>query len=735
MNRFRTLFSILPIDSVIQDEFENGRLSNRVLPVTKFQEIQRIARKNRIEHDDQVQKLLEAASVLDGRESRTAKRKMRQIKQAVNNRAVQKSKRPFEEPSKPPNYWKELLYLGETEQGQELYWPVDDIVHLGYFAKSRGGKTTFFRDKMIQIDQLDSDVTWWSIDFNQDYRHLANRADVDVTVFPFDKLRLNPLKPPPGVSFDRWRQAFAEIFADSQALLDASENFTDAEVHELYDAYKEITDDALKELYPENKVRGSGPQKADYPTLTDLQRAINGKNFSNGSKEGRYSSTVENRVGNIVRNSFHTVDCVHGHQLEELLDRNVVFELDVLKSNVAPFWVELLFAWEQEYRVAANHDDSRVRHIWFQDELKNIHSKYKEQQIDSGEPVITERFARSRNQGMSSWGADQLPRRITEAFLGNLNVLLLGPYTDHTQFQVVAESLGITQDRHQRREAWNLEVGEAVIQLPGRPPYKLASMPIRNVDENVTDEMVVELCRDDWRRFLHDKEDPSFGSSVSVEEASDKPKTSEEPAESPVEVDVELSDAGQQLVRSIAENPTTFLTERYNDFSSNYMGNKAKKELLSNDLVEEVEVSTKQGRGKLLDFTDRGHTYLEDQGIEIELTSRGGIAHLYWQERIRERLEELGYASQLEHQDRDVYGLKNSDVAVEVAMGKNQREVEHIEDAIERGYGKIVVAGQNPEVKGYVRRKAEEEGLDEEHVVFSTVVEVANMDEITALQQ
>lgn len=47
----------------------------------------------------------------------------------------------------------------------------------------------------------------------------------------------------------------------------------------------------------------------------------------------------------------------------------------------------------------------------------------------------------------------------------------------------------------------------------------------------------------------------------------------------------------------------------------------------------------------------------------------GGIEHKYWQHRIKDWFEKHDYASKLEFQNLDVYGLVDDhDVAVEVAM-------------------------------------------------------------------
>jgi ferredoxin-NADP reductase len=91
-------------------------------------------------------------------------------------------------------------------------------------------------------------------------------------------------------------------------------------------------------------------------------------------------------------------------------------------------------------------------------------------------------------------------------------------------------------------------------------------------------------------------------------------------------------------------------------------------------------------------------------------------------------LESQGYEAVLEARDRDVYGQsENQDIAVEVAMGGNEREIDHLENALEQDYGRIIVVCRSKQVKAYIQRKANERDLDPENFSVCTFNSMVDM--------
>lgn len=78
----------------------------------------------------------------------------------------------------------------------------------------------------------------------------------------------------------------------------------------------------------------------------------------------------------------------------------------------------------------------------------------------------------------------------------------------------------------------------------------------------------------------------------------------------------------------------------------------------------------------------------------------------------------MGWAAELELFDADVYvNMNDSELAVEVAMGNNPREIEHVEKHLER-FDTVWVACRNQEIREGLAQRLEENGLADEPVVF-----------------
>lgn len=689
--------------------------------MASFESIHRIVSTHNLEGDEEVQEWLQKASRLEHSDSATADKALEAIHSKVSQIAAEKLQQPFPEPQYTVDWWDDQFHLGTTEQGSDVYLSADQLAqHAAVLAQSGWGKTTLFRRFMKQLS--DTDIQFTAFDLNGDYRHLANRDDIDLIVIPIEKLRFNPLKPPPGVDFALWKNTVAEIFADSQALLNASENFTDEQLSELYQSYLDIASDALEDLDSKTGEIGGG-KRGTYPTLIDLETAIDEQGYHPSDPKKSYQSRVLNRVGGIIRSASKTVDCVHGHDLETLLtEYNVVFELDGLRTTTQNFFMEMMYAWILDYRNAQNHGDEQLRHITIWDECKTIFSKYKEMSSDAGLPEIDDRFDKSRNYGEASIGADQEPLKLTDSFLSNTFVKVLGTSLDSKQFNRAAKSMGLDEDHLQRREARSIDTPYALVKIGTLGPFKV-KLPRFDVDEDVTDEMLEELYLDQWNQLLHPDTTPIFGSSKDSKEFSSRPKNKPEYGKETKEGDLDLTDQSKHLLEDVAQNPTRILSERYKEFTSSYQGNKAKKELLEKDLISETKITG--GSGTLLDFTDKGHDCLKQNNIELAWEGRGDIEHLYWQRLIQDRLEELGFETDIEYQNRDVYGQRSSsDIAVEVALGANQREIQHLEDALQQGYDNILVAARTPQVENYIKRNSSESDLPLEQIEFCAVTTV-----------
>lgn len=104
--------------------------------------------------------------------------------------------------------------------------------------------------------------------------------------------------------------------------------------------------------------------------------------------------------------------------------------------------------------------------------------------------------------------------------------------------------------------------------------------------------------------------------------------------------------------------------------------------------------------------------------IEVEHNGRGGVIHRYWQKRIKEAFEEAGWHAFIEKFDADVYvNMGNQELVVEVAMGNNERELEHMEKHLDKEFT-VWVACRSEEIREELKQRMKENDLETESVVF-----------------
>jgi len=503
----------------------------------------------------------------------------------------------------------------------------------------------------------------------------------------------------------KWVQVFTEIFSHATSLLSGSKNYLLSAVIELYKEYNLFKDNT----HP-------------FPALQDLHQLITGQGVNYTRKKSNYLDTVANRLEPLTLVTGHIFNCSKGYPIEDLMQKKVVFEFDGLNRDIQRFLQEILFAYVYEYQFAQGNRSGDLELLIFVDEAKQTFSVYLERQDASGIPEIDDLTARARQFGIGLVAADQEATKLTDSLKANTKTKVLLPVGDQKQFNEITESIDLTS--LQEKYAQDLDTGEAIIKHGNKDPVPV---DLQNHETGtVTEEELIEHQRQKWQNlsFKHRK-DPSFSSSETTDADSQVGSDQLETGESAESVQIEISDEAESLLEDIAENPLRFVTERYEDLSlSYYKGNEAKKELVDNELISEETVGSGQSQGTMFDLTEKARRYLEEQDVNVQWKGRGSVRHLYWQDQIKELLEETGWDAYIEKLNADVYGIQDeNEIAVEVALGVNDREIDHIEDHLETGW-RTVVAARNHSVKKGLERKLEDSDLDQTEVLTTTVREL-----------
>jgi len=381
---------------------------------------------------------------------------------------------PFKESTPNVGHTDNHIRLGETLHRNQVYAIEEDDLskHFLGVGKTGSGKTTAINNVLLQLS-----VPWWAFDRKQDYRHLINKRD-DILVIPWTRLRFNPLKPPEGVGLVRWTMVLSEIFSHATDLLSGSKNYILNHVLELYKQYN---------LFRE--------RSEPYPSLFELRELMEADKVNYVRKTSNYRDTVLNRVDPMTQVTGPIFDCSKGYNIEELMQRNVVFEFGGLNRDIQNFIQEILFAYLYEYLF---HNQSRtggLQLVLVMDEAKQIFSYKKEQSDAAGIPEIDDLTARAREFGLGLIVSDQEATKLTDSIKANTDTKLLLPTGDHRQFKSIAESMNLSQ--LQRNYSQSLKVGQAIVQHGFHEPVPV-ELDYVDVEKDVTNEDLKQHQEEKW---------------------------------------------------------------------------------------------------------------------------------------------------------------------------------------------------------------------------------------------
>jgi len=299
----------------------------------------------------QLTQRLEELRLEDHPQAKKLLRRLTYAKQVGNESAVQRTKTrlliliqqyqeyPFTETIPGNSYEDNVIELGKTLHNNQVYAIKEEDLtkHLLAVGQSGSGKTTSINNILLQLT-----TPFWAFDRKRDYRHLINERD-DILVLPWNRLRFNPLKPPENVGIIRWSMVLSEILSHSTDLLSGSRNYVLSNLIELYKQYDLFNDRA-----------------PPYPSLNELKSLMKGDKVNFVRKTSNYRDTVLNRIEPMTEVTGPIFNCSQGYSIEQLLQRNVVFEFGGLNRDIQNFIQEILFAYIYEY-LLENGDRTRPR--------------------------------------------------------------------------------------------------------------------------------------------------------------------------------------------------------------------------------------------------------------------------------------------------------------------------------------------------------------------------------------
>jgi len=519
-----------------------------------------------------------------------------------------------------------VIPLGNVMQGDQALWPFcinkEEVnQHLLITGRSGSGKTTL----IMQITQslMVQEIPFIILDYKLDYRCLAS-VFPNLIVMNWKDMKINLLEPPPGVSFQEWKQQFLNIFGHVQGIWQGSTQYMLEAIDDMY-----------------------GKKNAP-PSFSEVYRRIIATNETS-KKMQEYASVVETRLYGLISKLGDTI-CSEYTQIdmEKLMKKPVVLELHGLgreESTILALW---LFYWIYAYR-RAHGVRGKLLHILIADEAKRIFTaseQFSQTTIEySGIPPADLICDEIRDFGEGIIASDQEPPKLSNSLKANTYTKITGFLGNGKDIDDIAESMDLNYE--ERDAITKLERGEWIVKLAGRftKPFMIRSEGFP-VDKQVSDEEISEKMR------------PVLQSLHKVRENKDPERRNEELQP--------ISDDAMRLLLNVNAHPFTGIASRIKELAIPASRlERAKKELISREFVAQMEIPlTGRRPTSFLVLGDLGLEYLESKGKDTDLwrhVGHVGFEHVLYQVLIRWQMQKLGYTGHIEYR----IGNRRIDVLVE----------------------------------------------------------------------
>lgn len=366
-----------------------------------------------------------------------------QLRSYVNRHMSEEKTEPLWREIPPKLRYPSGVHIGESF-GRAVYVPTKDLTeHWEVQGTTGSGKTNLMMHVFSQLPA--HGIGSWLIDFMDEYRDLEGHG---YDVIDAHDLRINPLNLLPENDARRNLAVFARVFVHSQALLYGSRNYLRVRAHELYEWFR---------------------QYEQWPTLEDLRLFL-----EHYPEKGRdyvgYRDRSKVRLESLMRQDGDILDVQQGFHADDLVDRNVVFNLRELADETRVLIAECLLAMHYEC-LRHRGRTKRLRCLVGMDEAKHIWNKQREQSEQQERPYNTEFLAEVRKFGGGAVLADHEPTQLTHAASSLTNMKSMMQLGNDEDIRKMVATMRL--DERQANEAHRLQRGEMVFKLTSGQPFKV----------------------------------------------------------------------------------------------------------------------------------------------------------------------------------------------------------------------------------------------------------------------
>jgi len=446
------------------------------------------------------------------------------------------------------------------------------IQHAGIFGRSGAGKTNVGFLLLRELKKKRKPVLVF--DWKRNYRDLLALPEFqDMEVYTIGRniapFTFNPLIPPPGTNPKTWLKKLIGVIATSYLLGNGS----------LY-----VLQESLDSVYQEAGIYSG--KITHYPTFRDvIQKA---RQFNARGRESGWLSSTLRALSSICFGEMDTlVNAGRNENLESLLDKSVILELDALTQADKVFVTSALLLWIHHRRMTEKNRET-FKHAILIKESHHILSNPRHSFV-GGQSVIELTFREIREFGEGLIILDQHPSQISLPALGNTYCTICMNLKHRKDIGAMSQCMLL--DGKENDLLGELEVGQAIVKLQGRIPKAfMIELPEFHIEKGAITDNAVALRMQPVleARMAVDQQEEGGGKSESKE----KLQAGSEDAEPDLE---------QLFLQDVREYPDSGIAERYRRLGiSVRQGQKLKLKLVEKGLIEEAKKKTKTGRLRVI---------------------------------------------------------------------------------------------------------------------------------------
>jgi len=582
-------------------------------------------------------------------------------------------------------------YLGDVLYNKKPLYPFglrekEWIQHMGIFGRSGAGKTNL--GFSIVAELVKKNKPFMVFDWKRNYRDLLSiPAFQNMLVFTVGRniapLRFNPLIPPQGTDPRTWLKKIIEVIAHSYFLGEGVMYLLQKAINSVYRKF------------------GIYDGSNNYPTFRDVLKWF--EKYHAKGREANWLSSTLRAISTICFGEMNRLTNTGNQNIEQLLNKRVILELDALTQSDKIFFIEALLLWIHHYRLREKERES-FKHAVIIEEAHHILSGEKAI-LTGGESVMETTFREIREFGESLVILDQHPCQISLPALGNTYTTIVMNQKHKKDVSAVAACMMLEDS--EKDYLGNLEVGEAIVRLQGRimKPF-LIRIPEFEVKKGaVTDETIREKMA---RYFGPLKTNQSLVQDVTG-----------------ISQTAEIGEQERLLLIDILKYPFSSIVKRYEKLNFNRRrGNAYKDNLLQKEYIKPKEIKLSNGRIMLFELTEKGRQFLERLGYQT-YRDRNGIEHRYWKWKIADYYRRKGFKVFVEkpiNGNVDVAVKKDHySIAIEIETGESDF-IKNILKDLKAGFDLVISVATNEMVENKIREALAVKKLDKIKRVKVTTV-------------